>query len=71
MSDALLPMAWVAAAVKAGDNYQGVILDGEKQCIGEFLHPGTTEVLEQYGELPWIVGDALRSVVNFSTEAAA
>jgi hypothetical protein len=66
-SHALLPMAGVAAAMKAGDDQEDIELNEEKERVGKFLRARPTESLKDGGELPRILNDA----VDFGAEATA
>jgi hypothetical protein len=70
-SNSPLPLAGVAAAVKAGDNEKGIGLDEKKERVGKFLRPGPAESLKDNGELARIVGHALHHAVDFGAKAAA
>jgi hypothetical protein len=70
-SHALLPMAGVAAAMKAGDDQEGIELNEEKERVGEFLRARPTESLKDGGELPRIFSHASNDVVDFGAEATA
>ena len=64
-------MAGVAAAMKAGDDQEGIELNEEKERVGEFLRARPTESLKDGGELPRIVSHASDDAVDFGTEATA
>jgi len=70
-SQAFLPMAGVSAAVKAGDDQEGIGLDEEKERVGEILRARPTESLKDGGELPRIISHAPNDAVDFSAEATA
>jgi hypothetical protein len=69
-SHALLPMAGIAAAVKAGDD-QEIGLNEEKERVGKFLRARPTESRKDGGELPRIVSHASNDAVDFGAEATA
>jgi hypothetical protein len=53
-SHALLPIAGVAVAMKAGDDQEGIGFNEEKERVGKFLCARSTESLKDGGELPRI-----------------
>ena len=47
-------MARVAAAVKTGDDQEGIGFDEEEERVGESLRTGSAESFKYDGELPGI-----------------
>jgi hypothetical protein len=70
-SQALLPMAGVAAAMKAGDDQEGIGFNEEKERVGKFLCACPTDSLKDGKELPRIVSHASNDAVDFGAEATA
>jgi hypothetical protein len=70
-SHALLPMAGVAAAMKAGDDQEGIGFNEEKERVGKYLRARSTETLKDGGELPRIASYASNDAVDFGAEATA
>ena len=64
-------MARVAAAVKAGDDQEGIGLDEKKERVGKFLRERPADTLKDGGELPRIVNHASDDAVDFGAEATA
>ncbi len=64
-SGPLLPMCRVAACVKAREDKQGiVVVDHEKQRVGEAAQYGAANVLVDNRKLPGAAADALDKSVN-------
>lgn len=70
-SNPLLPVARIAAAVKTGNDEEGIGFDEKKERVGKFLCAGATDDLEDHGELPRVIGHALHDAVDFSAKAPA
>jgi len=64
-------MAGVAAAVKTGDDQEGIGLDEKKERVGKFVRARPAESLKDGGELPRIVSHAWDDAVDFGAEATA
>jgi hypothetical protein len=64
-------MAGVAAAMKTGDDQEGIGLDEKKERVGKFLRARPAESLKDAGELPRIVSHASDDAVDFGAEATA
>jgi len=64
-------MAGVAAAMKAGEDQEGIGRDEKKERVGKFLRARPAESLKDGGELPRIVSHAADDAVDFGAEATA
>jgi hypothetical protein len=64
-------MAGVAAAMKTGDDQEGIGLDEKKERVGKFLRARPAESLKDAGELPRIVSYASDDAIDFGAEATA
>jgi hypothetical protein len=64
-------MAGIAAAMKAGDDQEGIGFNEEKERVGKLLRARSTESLKDGGELPRIVSHAPNDAVDFGAEATA
>jgi hypothetical protein len=64
-------MAGVAAAMKTGDDQEGIGFDEKKERVGKFVRTRPAESLKDGGELPRIVSHASDDAVNFGAEATA
>jgi hypothetical protein len=64
-------MAGVAAAMKAGDDQEGIGFNKEKERVGKFLRARSMESLKDDGELPRIASHASNDAVDFGAEATA
>jgi hypothetical protein len=70
-SQALLPMAGVAAVMKTGHDQEDVGFNEEKERVGKFLRARSTESLKDGGELPRIISHTSNDAVDFGAEATA
>ena len=64
-------MARIAAAVKTGNDEEGIGFDEKKERVGKFLRSLASQGLEDNGKLSGIVGHALDGAVNFGAKATA
>lgn len=64
-------MRRIAAGVKTGDHYYGVVFDNKKQRVREAAHEGASNILEDGGKLPGIVAHPFDESVNRLAEASA
>jgi hypothetical protein len=70
-SNPLLPVARIAAAVKTGNDEEGIGFNEKKERVGKFLRSLAPQSLEDNGKLSRIVGHALDGAVNFGAKATA
>ena len=70
-SNPLLPVARIAAAVKTGNDEEGIGFNEKKERVGKFLRSRAPQGLEDNGKLSEIVGHALDGAVNFGAKATA
>ena len=68
--DSLLPLPWISACVKTGDNQQALVFDDEKQRLREPAHEGATDVLENDRKLKRMLTHPHDENINCLTETA-